>query len=427
VEFVNIARIPAGRERVWSLMQDIQSVGQCVPGVERLESLGDDRYRGAMRVKVGPIALNLEGDIALEQRDQASATTRMRAQAADRRVNGSVQARVSMQAIEISPAETELVVRTEASVLGRLGEFGQPVMRKKADQIMAEFATNVARRIQGAKMQIAVGTYDHTRALKDGSLSLPDVSFEFVEVSPITRAFRGMVTQQAYDVSEMALATYLLARVCDKPIVGLPVVLVRSTLLPGLVTVEGSSLTDPRELQGKRLGIRSYTQTSGVWVRGILADAYDLDLKSLEWVTFEGPHVDEYQDPINVTRAPAGTNMLDMLKNGELAATIGVPLGEGLRTLIPDAAEAEAEWASKSGVRTVNHILVVKKDLVERDPSLPRTLTDIFERARASNGGSVPPIGIEPNRKAFETLARYAYEQGITPRKLTVEEQFPYS
>ena len=276
-------------------------------------------------------------------------------------------------------------------------------------------------------MQIAIGTYDHTRALKDGSVSLPDVSFDFVEVSPITRAFRGMATQQAYDVSEMALATYLLARVYDKPIVGLPVVLVRSSLLPGLVTAQGSPLTDPRELRGKRLGIRSYTQTSGVWVRGILADAYGLDLSSLRWVTFEGAHIDEYQDPANVSRAPADQNMADMVKSGDLAAAIGLPLGEGLRTLIPDAATAEAEWASRSGVRTVNHIVTVRKDLVDRDPQLPRKLTDLFERARGSDGVSVPPIGIEPNRKAFETLARYAHEQGVTPRELSIEEQFPYS
>src|SRR5439155_10330024 len=133
-------------------------------------------------------------------------------------------------------------------------------------------------------MQIAIGTYDHTKALKDGSVSSPGITFDFVEVAPITRAFRSMAAEQAYDVSEMALATYFLARVYDKPIIGLPIVLVRSNLLPGLVTAENSAVSDPRELAGKTLGIRSYSQTSGVWVRGILADAYGLDLASLQWV-----------------------------------------------------------------------------------------------------------------------------------------------
>jgi 4,5-dihydroxyphthalate decarboxylase len=274
-------------------------------------------------------------------------------------------------------------------------------------------------------MQIAIGTYDHTRGLKDGSVNSPELSFEFVEVSPITRAFRHMATQQAYDVSEMALVTYMLARVYDKPIVGLPIVLVRSSLLPGLVTAADSGITHPKALNGQTLGIRSYTQTSGVWVRGILQDAFGVDLGSLKWVTFEGAHLDEYRDPPSARRAEADQNMADMVKSGELAAAIGLPLGEGLRTLIPDAAKVEADWAAKSGVRTVNHIVAVKKDLVDKDPGFARQLTELFQRARGENGASVPPIGVEPNRKAFETLARYAHEQGVTPRQLTIDQLFP--
>jgi 4,5-dihydroxyphthalate decarboxylase len=274
-------------------------------------------------------------------------------------------------------------------------------------------------------MQIAIGSYDHTKALKDGSVSTPGINFEFADVSPITRAFRPMATQQAYDLSEMALATYMLARVYGKPILGLPIVLVRSSLLPGLVTAAASSATDPKALNGKTLGIRSYTQTSGVWVRGILQDAFGVDLSSLKWVTFEGAHLDEYVDPANVTRAPEGSNMADMVKDGSLFAAIGLPNAEGLRPYLADAAAAEAEWAKASGVRTVNHVLTVKQSLVDADPALPAKLTDLFERARGSDGAAVPPIGVEPNRKAFETLARYAYEQKVTPRLMSIEELFP--
>ena len=274
-------------------------------------------------------------------------------------------------------------------------------------------------------MQVAIGTYDHTKGLKDGTVKTPGVDFDFVDVSPITRAFRPMATQQAYDVGEMALVTYMLARVYKKPVLGLPIVLVRSSLLPGLVTSSSSSVSDPRELKGKTLGVRSYTQTSGVWVRGILQEAFGLDLGSLKWVTFEGAHLDEYTDPSNVSRAPADANIAEMVKSGELAAAIGVPAGEGIRPFLADPAKAEADWAAKSGVRTVNHIVTVKQSLVNADSSLPGKLTDLFERARGSNGASVPPIGIEPNRKAFEALARFAYEQKITPTKMTPEELFP--
>ena len=274
-------------------------------------------------------------------------------------------------------------------------------------------------------MQIAIGTYDHTKGIKDGSVNSPGMSFDFVEVSPITRAFREMATKQAYDIAEMAVGTYMLAYVYDKPIVGLPIVLVRSSLLPGLVTASDSPITDPKDLAGKTLGVRSYPQTSAIWVRGIMQDAFGLDLGSLKWVTFEGAHLDEYKDPANATRAGADKNMVDMVKSGELAAAIGVPAGDGIRPLVPDAAKAEADWAAKSGVRTVNHIVTVKKDLVDKNPALPQEITDLFQRARGSNGASVPPIGVEPNRKALETLARYAFEQGITPRLLTLDELFP--
>jgi 4,5-dihydroxyphthalate decarboxylase len=216
----------------------------------------------------------------------------------------------------------------------------------------------------------------------------------------------------------------MLARVYDKPIVGLPIVLVRSTLLPGLVTAADSSLIDPRQLEGKTVGVRSYSQTSGVWVRGILQDGFGVDLSKLKWLTFEGAHLDEYADPPFTSRAPGGSSIADMVKGGELAAAVGVPLDDGLRSLVPDAARAEADWAAKAGIRTVNHIVALKQSLVDADPTLPRKLIDAFHRARGVNA-SVPPIGIEPNRPAFEALARYAHEQGITPRRLTVDELFP--
>ena len=274
-------------------------------------------------------------------------------------------------------------------------------------------------------MKIAIGTYDYTSALKDGSVSSPGLTFEFEEVSPITRAFRPMATRQAYDLAEMALGTYMLARIYDKPIVGLPIVLVRSSLLPGLVTATGSSITDPRELNGKTLGVRSYSQTSGVWVRGILQEAFGVDLKSLNWLTLEGAHLDEYTDPSNVSRAPEGANLGDMVKDGSVAAAIGIPLTDGLRTLVPDAAAAEAAWAKRAGVTTVNHILTVKQSLVDADPSLPSKLVDLFQRARGSDSAAVPPIGVEPNRPAFELMSRFCYEQGITPRRLSIDEMFP--
>jgi 4,5-dihydroxyphthalate decarboxylase len=268
-------------------------------------------------------------------------------------------------------------------------------------------------------MQIAIGTYDHTRALKDGSVGSPKLPLEFVEVAPITRAFRAMASDLAYDISEMALCTYMLAKVLDRPIVALPIVLVRSAILGSLVTA--GDITEPAKLNGQTLGIRSYTQTTGVWVRGILQDQFGVDLGSLRWVTQEGAHLDAYQDPANVQRAPEGSSMDEMLRSGQLAAAIGVPARDGIHTLLPDPAAAEAAYAERTGVKPVNHVVAIKRELLP----LRDDIIDLFQRARDRNGSSaVPPIGIEPSRPAFEALTRYAFEQGITPRKLSVDELF---
>lgn len=267
-------------------------------------------------------------------------------------------------------------------------------------------------------MQIAIGTYDHTRALKDGTVSSPTLPLEFVEVSPITRVFRPMASDLAYDISEMALCTYMLARVLGRPVVALPIVLVRSSILGSLVTA--GDVADPRALNGQTLGIRSYTQTTGVWVRGILQDEFGVDLGSLRWVTTEGAHLDAYQDPPNVQRAPAGASLEDMLRSGEVTAAVGPPAREGMHTLLPDPAAAEAAWSGRTGVTPVNHVVAIKRELWD----LRDDIVDLFERARGGDGASVPPIGVEPNRPAFEALSRYAFEQGITPRKLSVDELF---
>ena len=265
-------------------------------------------------------------------------------------------------------------------------------------------------------MQIAVGTYEHTQALKDGSVASARVPLEFVEVTPITRAFRAMVSDLAYDISEMALCTYMIARVLNVPIVALPVVLVRSSILGSLVTA--GEITDPAQLNGKTLGIRSYTQTTGVWVRGILQDEFGVDLSSLKWLTSDGAHLDAFQDPPNVKRASRPLD--EMLRAGEVEAAIGVPAKDGVRPVLADAATAEASWSDRLGLRPVNHVVAIKRELFP----LRDDIIDLFERARQGNGASVPPIGIEPSRAAFDLLARYAHEQGITPRRLSVDELF---
>ena len=140
--------VPAPPDRVWDFVMDVPAVADCVPGVESVEQLTDDEYAGALRVRVGPIAVRLEGKVTVVERSAKEQRAQMKVEAVDRRIKGAVKATSTMQLAALDDGTTELAVHTDASILGKLGEFGQAIMRRKADQIMKEFAQNMSTRIQ---------------------------------------------------------------------------------------------------------------------------------------------------------------------------------------------------------------------------------------------------------------------------------------
>jgi carbon monoxide dehydrogenase subunit G len=148
MRFEHRVTIPADRQKVWDYLMDVPSVGLCVPGVTEVKPLGGDDYQGTMKVRVGPIALQLEGKLSIVERDEGAGRATMSAQAADRRAGGAVSAKMQMQLESKGPSETDLLVTTDANVLGKLGEFGQPLIRRKADQTMSEFAKNIQAAIR---------------------------------------------------------------------------------------------------------------------------------------------------------------------------------------------------------------------------------------------------------------------------------------
>jgi 4,5-dihydroxyphthalate decarboxylase len=275
-------------------------------------------------------------------------------------------------------------------------------------------------------LKTAIGNYPHTRPLKDGTTSSQRVCLDHVELVPANRAFRPMVNQLAYDVSEMALVTLLLGKAFDRRLAGVPVILMQQSAYGMLLVRHDSPLRDPRELAGRTIGVRAYTQTTGVWLRGMLADQFGLALESLRWVTFEAAHVDGFEDPPNARRAPAGTTLVELLRRGEIDAAAGLEPSEypDLRTLIPDAVSVEEDWVRQTGIRPVNHTLVVRQDLVTAEPWVPQELERMVRAAKHAAGGG-PADGLEPNRGSLTLLARYTFEQHITPRTFTAEELFP--
>jgi len=291
-------------------------------------------------------------------------------------------------------------------------------------------------------LKTAIGTYPHTKPLKDGSAAVPGLEFEWVEVSPIIVAFRRMVRGLEFDVCEMAITTYLAAREYKKPFTAIPVFLVRA-FHHRAIAANTKLVSSPKDLEGKRVGVRAYTVTTGVWARGILASEYGVDLDKVEWIIYDEEHVEEFKLPGNVTQAPAGSNMASMLASGELAAGIGAGKVDSpdVKPLIPDSAAAERAWFQKTGVYPINHTVVVKDSLLQANPHLAADLCEAFAEAKQAYllsgqpdeetaklreivGDDPLPYGIEPNRKALEMIVQFARDQHILSSAIKPEEMF---
>jgi carbon monoxide dehydrogenase subunit G len=147
MKFSQRAIIPAAREPLWQFLMDVPKVAQSLPGVESVTQIDDTTYQGTLKVRVGPISLNLQGKIILEERDKEHWRATLRAEANDRVAAGAVKGKTSMELKEIGPQETELAVESDVNILGRIGEFGQPIIRKKADQMLQQFVENIKRQL----------------------------------------------------------------------------------------------------------------------------------------------------------------------------------------------------------------------------------------------------------------------------------------
>jgi uncharacterized protein len=137
--------IPAPAERVWEFLMDVPAVSACVPGVESFEALGDDTYRGTLRVSVGPIGAKLGGKVTVTERNAELMRSGLRVSAADSRIGSKVTAETTMTLVPYGDGVTRLQIAADVSILGKLGSFGQSVIRRKADQLILEFAANVTR------------------------------------------------------------------------------------------------------------------------------------------------------------------------------------------------------------------------------------------------------------------------------------------
>lgn len=296
-------------------------------------------------------------------------------------------------------------------------------------------------------------TQGNNKALKDGTVKPRTAELEFIEVDPLIDAFRRMVRGLEFDVCEMAMTTYITARAHGKRMTALPIFLMRAFHHGAIVYNTKSGIKGPKDLEGRKVGVnRGYTVTTGLWARSVLAHQYGVDLSKITWVLSGDEHVAEFRPPANVIPIEKGKKMADMVASGELAAAIGVEVDHpDVKPLIANPKEAAFEALRKLGHYPINHLMVVKDDLLEAHPDLGPDLFNAFaeakriyvERLRAGQiekptavdemhrrvmeitGKDPLPYGIAPNRQALEEVVASALEQKIITIPVTVEQLFP--
>ena len=316
---------------------------------------------------------------------------------------------------------------------------------------------------QKIPLKIAVADYPHTAAVRNGSIPIEGVDAEIITVQPQIAAFRRMVRHVEFDVCELAPTTYIIARAYGAPFVALPIFTVRRFHHAGLLVRPDAGIKSPKDLEGRKVGVRAYSVTTGVWTRAVLIDEFGLDSSKVTWVVDDEEHVTQLKLPSNVIHAPEGRSLADMMADGELAAGFHGNAGvgrsgsptDGWKTveahypdLFPNAEELEANWFKHTGIYPMHGTIVVKDAILAAHPWVARSLFEAFSRAKnewlqrldageansASDqkysklrkivGHDPLPYGMAANLKTIEALSNTAFKQKLTPRQMTIAELF---
>jgi 4,5-dihydroxyphthalate decarboxylase len=276
-------------------------------------------------------------------------------------------------------------------------------------------------------LKTLIGTYPHTAPLKSGAVSSDRIAFDFTEIVPVWDGFKGMIREDLYDLSEMAIVTYLIARAHGKQLALLPAAMIGRFQHPYAIYNATKGVMAPGDLNGKRVGIRSFTTTTGAWIRGILANDYGVDLDSIDWVTFEDPHVAEYRD--STQRAPEGKKIVPMLLEGEIDVALGEQSNDPrLKPLFGDPQAEAQRWYAKHKAVPINHLMVMRTANVVADPDTAREVYRLLLEGKHLAGAPPTPdplpFGIEANRRSLELIAEYAYQRRLIPKRISVNQMF---
>ena len=318
------------------------------------------------------------------------------------------------------------------------------------------------------RLKVAIADYGHTRALKSGGVPIDGVAADFIQVVPIIAAFRRMVRDLEFDICEMAPTTYMIARARGAPYIALPIFLMRRFHHGGFVVRPDANIKTPKDLGGKKVGVRAYSVTTGVWTRGIFVNEYGLDASKVTWVVDDEEHVTTLTLPINVVHAPPGQSLQNMMASGEIQAGFTGPAGVGrsgppianwdMNTptggdagvypeLIAEVEQVEADWYRRTGILPIHGLIVVKDEHLKIYPWLARALMDAFVAAKKPylaqlrrGEGDKPedvryrkfltlmndplPYGMSANQASIEALVTYALQQELIPSRPRLNDVF---
>lgn len=283
-----------------------------------------------------------------------------------------------------------------------------------------------------AVVRTNLAEYPLTMAMKDGRVPSDLIDLDFCGSKYPGGGFKAALREDAFEAAELALVAFLQAKVYGKPYVLLPVTISGRFVHHSIAFNKELGRLEPKDIEGRKVGIKTYASTTGLWVRGVLQHEYGVDLDKVTWVTTGESHLAEYQDPPNCERWPKDTNLGQMMLDGELAAALlggrDMPKDPRVQTLIPNPAAAAERWHERKGIKPINHVLVVREELSRERPDIVRELFRMITESRTfvsePERALLPPIGFEANRKALETAIEWSFEQKMIPRRLSLDELF---
>ncbi|MFA3878540.1 hypothetical protein ABS735_33670 [Streptomyces sp. MMCC 100] len=271
-------------------------------------------------------------------------------------------------------------------------------------------------------MKVVLGR-DDLAAAAEAAVKDSGEQFERLAVRPVHKASRGFVDGNGPDVCELAIVTLLQAVAQDRPVLLLPVTALGRDQHQTLVTLGRLTVED---VEGRSVGVRAWSQTTGVWVRGFLTEQYGVDLRKVDWRTYEGAHVDGYEDPSWVTRAPEGSKLPADFLDGRVDFGImgnELPADDRVRTAIADARRVAAEWSAATGFTPVNHVLGITDAAARENRAAVLAAYDAMRKAAAAAPtAAIDPSGFEGLRGPVTRAAAYALEQEVIARPVDYDE-----